>query len=196
MNNTSKNKKVCILDNYDSFTYNLVQLVREQAGIEPAVYRNDKLKIDELDDCEYLILSPGPGLPSEAGLMPELLKRLAPTKKILGICLGHQCIAEVFGGSLINMEKVQHGKGLNTEIVNQDQIFKDLNQNFISARYHSWCVNRDTLPDCLEVTAIDNFGTIMGLKHKSLSVRGLQFHPESVLTEAGSQIIKNWFEYC
>lgn len=188
---------ICILDNYDSFTYNLVQLVREEAKVEPFVVRNNKIKISELEDFENIILSPGPGLPSEAGIMPELVKKYSKTKKILGICLGHQCIAEVLGGKLSNMEEVKHGKGINTYLSEiNDPIFSGIESGFQSARYHSWSVSNASLPSEIKVLARDDTNTIMALKIEGCNVRGLQFHPESILTKCGAKIINNWINLC
>jgi anthranilate synthase component 2 len=188
---------ICILDNYDSFTYNLVQLVREEAKVEPDVVRNDKIDLSELDKYESIILSPGPGLPSEAGIMPKLVKKYAETKKILGICLGHQCIAEVYGATLSNMEEVKHGKGIKTYFSEiEDPIFSGIESGFQSARYHSWCVTDKNLPKEVNVLAKDDTNTIMALKIKDCNVRGLQFHPESILTDCGAKIINNWINLC
>lgn len=185
--------KILLLDNYDSFTFNLCQLVTEISGAPPDVIRNDKIGLDEVEQYDKIILSPGPGIPSEAGIMPELVKRYARTKSILGVCLGHQCIGEVFGAKLENMPQVCHGLGLDTfvKVVNEN-IFEGVPQVFESGRYHSWIVASDGLPDCLEITADDAEGRIMALRHREYDVRGVQFHPESVLTPDGETILRNW----
>lgn len=189
--------QICIIDNYDSFTYNLVQLIREEAGHEPYVVRNDKTTVEELKKFNNFILSPGPGVPKDAGIMPELVKSFAESKKILGICLGHQCIGEVFGATLINMDTVKHGKGMDTSITgDQEALFKDIDLSFRSARYHSWAISNDNLPTEIEVTATDAEDCIMAIKHKTHNIRGLQFHPESILTDCGAKIINNWLNLC
>jgi anthranilate synthase component II len=185
--------KILVLDNYDSFTYNLVHLVRHIGCEELEVVRNDKVNLDEVARFDKILLSPGPGIPSEAGLMPELVKRYAPTKSILGVCLGHQCIGEVFGATLVNLTEVVHGKGLEAEVVDPGEpLFKGLPRTIVVGRYHSWVVGREGFPACLTVTAVDRAGNIMGLSHRSYDVRGLQFHPESVLTDQGEAIMRNW----
>lgn len=188
--------KLLVLDNYDSFTYNLVHMVNElESTLELEVRRNDKISLDEVNDFDKILLSPGPGIPSEAGIMPELIRYFAPTKQLLGICLGHQAIAEAFGASLFNMTKVKHGIASTIKIVKRDEIlFKDVPDEMVGGRYHSWLVEPKSLNGNLEITALDQEGNIMGLSHKDLKVKGLQFHPESVLTEYGKVIIKNWLE--
>lgn len=188
-------QKILLLDNYDSFTFNLFQLVGEVRGAMPDVFRNDKITLEEVKKYDKILLSPGPGLPSEAGIMPELVKQFAPTKSILGVCLGHQCIAENFGARLENMTRVCHGFGLETNITVEDELlFQSVDAQFQSGRYHSWTVANENLPDCLEVTATDAEGRIMALRHREFDVRGVQFHPESILTPQGSQIVRNWLE--
>ena len=186
--------KILLLDNYDSFTFNLFQLVGEvSGGAMPEVFRNDKIALDNVKKYDKILLSPGPGLPSEAGIMPELVERFAATKSILGVCLGHQCIAENFGARLENMTRVCHGFGIETAITKADEtLFHGMPENFQSGRYHSWTVANEDLPECLEVTATDADGRIMALRHKNFDVRGVQFHPESVLTPEGATILKNW----
>ncbi len=185
--------RVLVIDNYDSFTYNLVHLVRHLGVRELDVRRNDKLTLEEAQAYDKILLSPGPGLPSEAGLMPEIVKRCAAEKSILGVCLGHQCIGEIFGAKLINMQDVVHGKGVEMQIVDPDEpLFRGLPQRFVGGRYHSWLVSGEDFPECLKVTAVDAKGDIMALSHRSLDVKGLQFHPESVLTELGKEIVANW----
>lgn len=187
--------KILLLDNYDSFTFNLYQLVGEVSGIVPDVFRNDKISLSEVEKYDKILLSPGPGLPSEAGIMPELVRTFADQKSILGVCLGHQCIGETFGAKLENMERVCHGFGIETNVTSRDQsLFAGIPSKFVSGRYHSWVVSNTDFPECLEVTANDDENRIMALRHKNFDVRGIQFHPESVLTPNGAIIIKNWLE--
>ena len=187
-------KDVLVLDNYDSFTYNLVGLLAEIGGVRPRVARNDALTLDEVDKYQRIVLSPGPGLPQEAGIMPALLARYAATKRILGVCLGHQAIAETFGARLSNMSELCHGLGLPTHINGDAELFRDVPATFQSGRYHSWTVAREGWPDSLEITATDDAGRIMALRHRVYDVRGVQFHPESVLTEHGATILRNWLQ--
>lgn len=185
-------KKVFIVDNYDSFTYNLVHLLQE-LGHEYTVKRNDKFELEELADYDYILLSPGPGLPAEAGLLMDVIKTYAPSKSILGICLGQQAIAEAFGGSLFNMKRPLHGVA--TDIIVKDtgaKLFQDFPADSKIGRYHSWAVDTDTLPDCLAVTAVDPDGLIMALSHNQYDLHGMQFHPESILTTNGKKLIENW----
>ncbi|MCH7401953.1 anthranilate synthase component II [Belliella kenyensis] len=182
--------KILVLDNYDSFTYNLVYIIKT-LGYEMDIYRNDKISLEDVAQYDKILLSPGPGVPSEAGIMPELIKKYADTKDILGICLGHQAIGEAFGSSLTNLSEVVHG--LASEVtVKEDLLFRGLPECFKIGRYHSWVINEQTLSPDLEVTARTPDGQIMAVKHKSLKVRGLQFHPESVLTEHGVELMRNW----
>lgn len=184
--------KVLVIDNYDSFTYNLVYIIRE-LGHEVDVRRNDKITLEEVANYDKILLSPGPGIPSEAGIMQQVIKAYAPTKSILGICLGHQGIGEAFGATLENMSDVYHGVAHRTLIKDpSDLLFSGLPSDILVGRYHSWTVVPDTLPDELTVTAVDENGCIMGLAHKEYDVRGVQFHPESVLTEHGKQMLANW----
>lgn len=185
-------KKILIIDNYDSFTYNLVQYVEEIVGHEIDIYRNDKIELSKIDEYEYIILSPGPGLPKDAGIMPEVIKKYAPTKKILGVCLGHQAIAEAFGGSLQNLSKVYHGVATEMKVEKDDAIFEGIALDFKAGRYHSWIVNKTDFPESLEVTAVDDEGEVMALAHKKYQVKGVQFHPESILTPEGKKIIANF----
>lgn len=185
--------KLLILDNYDSFTYNVVHAVRK-LGVEPEVYRNDEISLDEVDRFDSIIVSPGPGIPSEAGILPELLRRYSPTKRIFGICLGEQAIGECFGASLRNLSEVWHGVQTPASIVAPDYIFRNLGPEIQVGRYHSWVVAREGLPSCLEVTALSPDGEIMALRHTAYDVRGVQFHPESILTPQGITILKNWIE--
>ena len=183
--------KIAIIDNYDSFTYNLAHLVRE-LGAEVSVMRNDLFALRQLQPFDKLILSPGPGIPSEAGLMPEAIKMYAGRKPMLGVCLGHQAIAEAFGARLVNLAKVCHGVATEGTLLGRDYIFARLPRRIAMGRYHSWAVSREGLPPCLDVTAMSDDGLIMGLRHKSYDIHGIQFHPESVLTPAGRTIMENW----
>ena len=183
--------KVVIIDNYDSFTYNLSHLVKE-LGAEVAVVRNDQFRLEELEQYSKIILSPGPGIPSEAGLLPDVIRTYAGRKPILGVCLGHQAIGEVFGAKLENLSDVFHGVATPCHIVADDPIFSGISRDITIGRYHSWVVSREGLPDCLEVTAVSDEGQIMALRHRELNVRGIQFHPESVLTPDGRKMLQNW----
>lgn len=185
-------KKIAVIDNYDSFTYNLVHYL-EDLNCEVTVFRNDEFYIDELKNFDKILLSPGPGIPDEAGLLKEVIKTYAPTKSILGVCLGQQAIGEVFGGSLTNLEKVYHGVATKVRIIVPDEtLFKDLADEIEVGRYHSWVVNRENFPETLEITSEDENGEIMSLRHKIYDVRGVQYHPESVLTPHGKKILENW----
>lgn len=185
-------KKIVVIDNYDSFTYNLVHYL-EDLNCEVTVFRNDEFYIDELKNFDKILLSPGPGIPDEAGLLKEVIKTYAPTKSILGVCLGQQAIGEVFGGSLTNLEKVYHGVATKVRITVPDEVlFKDLADEIEVGRYHSWVVNQDNFPESLEITSVDENGEIMSLRHKNYDVRGVQYHPESVLTPHGKKILENW----
>jgi anthranilate synthase component 2 len=184
-------KKVLVIDNYDSFTYNLVHYL-EDLNCDVTVVRNDKLSLEDVEPFDKIVLSPGPGIPDEAGLLKQIIERFAPTKSILGVCLGQQAIGEVFGGSLINLDDVYHGVATQVEIcVDDESIFKGLEKNIEVGRYHSWVVNPN-LPDSLEATSFDENGQVMSLRHKVYDVRGVQYHPESVLTPNGKQILENW----
>ena len=184
--------KILLFDNYDSFTYNLLHILKE-FGADVEVFRNDKITLDEVDRFDKIVLSPGPGIPEEAGILLPLIRRYAPTKSILGVCLGEQAIGEAFGAKLINLTEVHHGVSSDVRIVANDRLFNGLGPILRVGRYHSWVVSQEDLPDCLEVTAVDLVeGQIMGLRHKEYNVRGIQFHPESVLTPQGKEIIKNW----
>jgi len=190
-----KKMKILVIDNYDSFTYNLVHLLNE-LGHEAEVWRNDKFNIEDVDAFEKILLSPGPGIPSEAGLLLEVIKTYAKTKSILGVCLGQQAIAEVFGGELYNLEKPVHGTATNIVITDPEElIFKGLQSGFKIGRYHSWAVKPDNLPAELLITATDEKGVMMALRHREFDVRGVQFHPESVLTENGKEMIFNWLSF-
>ncbi len=187
--------KLLVLDNYDSFTYNLVQYIQEILGQDIDVIRNDQITIDEVNAYDAIILSPGPGLPKDAGIMPELIKQYAHRKAIFGVCLGHQAIGEAFGGEVYNLSQVYHGIETPMEVTKSDVLFESIPAKFNAGRYHSWSVRKANLPDCFEVTAEAEDGTIMAMRHKSYNVRGVQFHPESVMTEHGKQMLRNWLDY-
>jgi anthranilate synthase component II len=187
--------KILLLDNFDSFTFNLLHLVEQFDGVEVTVLRNNEIRPDEAHGFDKILLSPGPGLPDEAGILKPLIKEMAGKKSVLGVCLGMQAIAEVFGGSLFNLVKVQHGVSSPTTVTYPDEIlFRGIPARFNTGRYHSWMVNRETLPVCLRVTSEDADGQIMSLRHKELDVCGVQFHPESVLTDYGKEMIGNWLQ--
>ena len=183
--------RVVIIDNYDSFTYNLAHLV-ESLGAEVTVWRNDRFEIPQLERFDKILLSPGPGIPSEAGLLCEVIRAYAGRKPILGICLGHQAIGEVFGARLENLSEVYHGVATEGTQWGNDTIFSSLPQRVVMGRYHSWVVSRELLPACLTITAESDDGCIMALRHNDYDVRGLQFHPESVLTPDGAVMLRNW----
>ena len=183
-------KKVFVIDNYDSFTYNLVHYL-EELDCEVTVKRNDQFELDELEDYPLLLLSPGPGIPDESGLLKAAIERYAPSKKILGICLGQQAIGEVFGASLINLDKVYHGIATPVKVIKEDILFKDLPDVFDIGRYHSWVV-ATPLPEALIATSVDEEGQLMSLRHKTYDVCAVQYHPESVLTPNGKKILDNW----
>jgi len=196
-NNILKIMKILVLDNYDSFTYNLVQYIRELGFEDIDVRRNDAITLDEVEHYAAIVLSPGPGLPAEAGIMPELIRRYAPHKPILGVCLGQQAIGEAFGGTLENLSAVFHGVDTPIEVTRSDEpLFSGLPSVFRAGRYHSWVVKKEGFPDDLEITAQDEGGAIMALRHKTYNVRGVQFHPESIMTEHGRQMLANFFELC
>ena len=183
--------KIVIIDNYDSFTYNLSHLVKE-LGAEVTVVRNDQFKLEDLEQFSKIILSPGPGIPSEAGLLLDVIKTYAGKKPILGVCLGHQAIGEAFGGKLENLSDVFHGVATPCHIIADDPIFSGIERDITIGRYHSWVVSREGFPACLEVTAVSDEGQVMALRHRDLNVRGIQFHPESVLTPDGKKMIQNF----
>jgi anthranilate synthase component 2 len=187
--------KLLVFDNYDSFTYNLVHIVKKLGFTDVEVHRNDRISLEEINRFDKIILSPGPGVPFESGILLELIKTYASSKSIFGVCLGVQAIAEAFGGSLLNLPQVYHGIASEVSIFDDEVLFRNLPETITAGRYHSWVVNDSTLPSCLQVTAKDEQGTIMALKHRTLDVRGVQFHPESVLTPSGEQILKNWLEF-
>jgi anthranilate synthase component 2 len=201
--------KILVFDNYDSFTYNLVHLVEKIIHEKVDVFRNDQIALEDVKKYDKIILSPGPGLPVEAGLLLPLIKEYASTKSILGVCLGHQAIGEVFGGKLENLSNVYHGVATEMRIVNRQtsnvndsrftihdsrNLFNGLPASFTAGRYHSWIVSKENFPDELEITAEDENGYIMAMQHKTYDVQGVQFHPESVLTPMGEQILKNWLK--
>ena len=191
--------KILVLDNYDSFTYNLVQLVGQLTSATLDVYRNDAIQLEEVKRYDKIILSPGPGIPIEAGLLLPLIKQYAPTKSILGVCLGHQAIGEAFGAKLINLSTVYHGVALPVTILSSASkkynLFKGLPEKFSVGRNHSWIVGEENFPEELEITALDEHGYIMALQHRTYQVQGVQFHPESVLTPDGKKIMNNWLKY-
>lgn len=184
---------ILMIDNYDSFTFNLVHYL-EDLGCEVIVKRNDQLTLEEVDAFSKIVLSPGPGIPDEAGLLKPIIERYAASKSILGVCLGQQAIGEVFGARLLNLDQVYHGVATNIEVTQSDVLFEGLPQRLEVGRYHSWVVDQEGLPDCLEVTSVDANGQIMSLRHTEYDVRAVQFHPESVLTPEGKQMIKNWVD--
>ena len=183
--------KIVIIDNYDSFTYNLAHLMKA-LGTEVTVLRNDQFRLEDLEAYSKIILSPGPGIPSEAGLLLDVIRTYAGRKPILGVCLGHQAIGEVFGGKLENLSDVFHGVATEGTQLGNDALFSGLPSRITLGRYHSWVVSREGFPDCLEITAVSDEGQIMALKHKELNIRGIQFHPESVLTPDGKKMLQNW----
>ncbi|GAB7087531.1 anthranilate synthase component II [Marinifilum fragile] len=187
--------KILVLDNYDSFTYNLVEYLRKLGANDIDVYRNKEIELKDVAKYDKILLSPGPGIPDEAGILKDLIKEYAATKSILGVCLGEQAIAEVFGGSIENLNKVYHGVATSIFRTESDQgVLKGIDQEFKAARYHSWNVVEQDLPDCLEITCRDSEGAIMGIRHKVYDVEGVQFHPESVLTPEGMKMIENWLK--
>ncbi len=188
-------RSILVIDNYDSFTYNLVYYIEKITGEKTDVYRNDEITIDEVDHYDKILLSPGPGIPNEAGICLDLIRRYAPTKSIIGICLGHQAIAEAFGGRLLNLSQVHHGvKSQVTILDSREPLFLGIPAILEAGRYHSWVVERNSLPSCFTITCEDTEGIVMGISHKQYDLRGLQFHPESVLTEHGMDIMRNWVD--
>ena len=186
-------ERIIIIDNYDSFTYNLSHLVKE-LGADVTVVRNDQFSLDDIEVFDKIILSPGPGIPSEAGLLLDVIRHYAGKKPILGVCLGHQAIGEVFGAKLENLSEVLHGVATPCRTIADDLLFQGLPDELTVGRYHSWVVSRENFPECLEVTAVSNEGQIMALRHREYDVRGIQFHPESVLTPEGKEMISNWLK--
>lgn len=192
-NNPLSGERVVIIDNYDSFTYNLAHLVK-QLGAKVEVFRNDQFTLNQLERFTKIILSPGPGIPEEAGLLMDVIRTYAGRKPMLGVCLGHQAIAEVFGGKLVNLKEVYHGIATEGTQFGNDHIFSGLPKRIVMGRYHSWVVDRAGFPDCLEVTAMSDDGQIMALRHRNYNIHGIQFHPESVLTPEGATIVRNWLQ--
>lgn len=188
-------KKILVIDNYDSFTYNLVHILRELGMSEVMkVVRNDAFNMEEVDEYHHILLSPGPGVPDGAGLMKDVIHQYASTKNILGVCLGHQGIGEVFGAELFNLPQVFHGMVTPIELTCDDQLFQGLPRQFNVCRYHSWVVKKENLPESMEITCVAENGNIMGLKHRHYNVRGVQFHPESIMTEYGKELLENWLK--
>ncbi|MCC5920923.1 MAG: aminodeoxychorismate/anthranilate synthase component II [Cyclobacteriaceae bacterium] len=187
--------KILVIDNYDSFVYNLVYLIeRLKPGVEIRTVRNDQISLEDVAAYDKILLSPGPGIPEEAGIMPGLIKRYGSSKSILGVCLGHQAIAEAYGGKLENMSEVLHGVQHEIQLKDHGGVFKGVDEKIAVCRYHSWTVVPHELPDCLQITAIDHVGRIMAIRHKDYDLQGVQFHPESILTPMGAKIIANWIE--
>jgi len=187
------NKKILVIDNYDSFTYNLVHYIEKITGIRADVFRNDEISLEEVGKYEKIVLSPGPGIPVEAGIILNVIKKYAPTHSILGVCLGHQAIGEAFGGKLTNLDNVYHGVASTIQILTpNDALYSGIPSTFSVGRYHSWVVAKENLPECLTITSVDEHGLIMGISHKQYNVKGVQYHPESVLTEHGMKIMENW----
>ena len=183
--------RIVIIDNYDSFTYNLAHLVKS-LGAEVTVLRNDRFALEELEAFDKIILSPGPGIPSEAGQLLDVIRTYAGRKPMLGVCLGHQAIGEVFGATLENLTDVFHGVATEGRQFGVDPIFRGLPERIVMGRYHSWVVSREDFPDCLEITAVSDEGQIMALRHREFDIHGIQFHPESVLTPDGAALLRNW----
>jgi len=193
MNSNIKQMNVLVFDNYDSFTYNLVQIIERVLETKVDVVKNDEISLEDIGRYDKIVLSPGPGIPEEAGILLDVIKKYAPEKSILGVCLGQQAIAEAFGGSLINLSEIFHGVATPAELVKEDtKIFRNLSTGLEVGRYHSWVVNPVGFPEELEVTAVDKDGMIMALQHKTYDVHGVQFHPESILTPQGAVIIENF----
>ncbi|RLZ08331.1 anthranilate synthase component II [Faecalibacter macacae] len=186
--------KILVLDNYDSFTYNIVHALKKFTN-NIDVFRNDEIALEDVEKYDKILLSPGPGIPDEANLLKPIIEKYAPTKSIFGICLGQQAIGEVFGGTLLNTQEVFHGVQSTIEVIKSDEIlFKDLDLNLKVGRYHSWVVSNENFPEDLEITAVGPKGEVMALRHKTYDVRGVQFHPESILTPEGEQMIENWLK--
>jgi len=187
--------KIVIIDNYDSFTYNLVHLVENITGEYPAVFRNDEIAIEDINNYDLIMLSPGPGIPEEAGILKEVIKTYVGKKPIFGVCLGLQAITEVFGGSLENLDSVFHGVATTMKVTNKEaRIYKNMPTEFEAARYHSWIASKKDFPSELEITAVDEFGAIMSLQHKKFNISAVQYHPESILTPLGEKIVRNFIE--
>ena len=187
--------KILVIDNYDSFTYNLVHAIKKITGQEVDVVRNDEVNLEAVARYDKIVLSPGPGIPSEAGLLKVIIEKYAPVKSMLGVCLGHQAIGEVFGARLLNLERVIHGMATPVHITSRKtSLYRNIPGTFEAGRYHSWIIDENDLPSCLEITGIDDQNHIMSISHREFDVQGVQFHPESVLTPLGEQIIANWLE--
>ncbi len=186
--------KILVFDNYDSFTYNLVQIIEQIVDEKVDVYRNDQIPLKDIEKYDKIILSPGPGIPKEAGILLDVIKKYAPTKSIFGVCLGQQAIAEAFGGSLINLSEIYHGVATEATQTKEHKIFNNLPETIEVGRYHSWAVNPDDFPAELEITSVDKNGMIMSLKHKNYDVHAVQYHPESILTPDGKKILENFLK--
>jgi anthranilate synthase component 2 len=188
-------RKILVIDNYDSFTYNLVHYLEKLTDEPVFIFRNDEINLDKISRYDKIVLSPGPGVPTEAGICIDLIKEYAATKSILGVCLGHQAIAEAFGATLLNLDEVYHGvSSIITVFAKDDPLYKGLPDRLEVGRYHSWIVSKENIPDCFTVTCEDEQGIIMGISHRKYDLKGVQFHPESVLTEHGLKIIENWLK--
>lgn len=181
-----------VIDNYDSFTFNLVHLLEKLGIVNLEVKRNDKIVIKDVAKYNKILLSPGPGLPKDAGILLDIIRNYGQTKSILGVCLGHQAIAEVYGGSLINMTRVQHGVKTKIKALDKEVLFSGIPTSFEVGRYHSWIVDRNNFPDCFKITAVDENNNIMALRHKTYDLQGVQFHPESIMTPLGERMLSNW----
>lgn len=188
--------EILVIDNYDSFTYNLIQIVKEFGKCECIVVKNDALNLRVINRYKKILITPGPGVPSEAGKILNVIKRFSSCKSILGVCLGHQAIAEAFGGRLEKLPQVIHGMKKKVKIIVRDEyLFDGIPKNIYAGFYHSWMISKKYLPDCLEITAQDDRGMIMAIRHKNFDARGIQFHPESVMTDYGKKIVQNWLDY-
>lgn len=187
--------KILIIDNYDSFTYNLVHMVEKITGESPTVFRNDEIDLEDINHYDLIMLSPGPGIPEEAGILKDTIRMYAGKKPIFGVCLGLQAITEVFGGSIINMDEVFHGVATEMKVTQPNAtVFKDIPSEFPAARYHSWIASKEDFPSDLEITAEDDEGGIMAIRHREFPISAVQFHPESILTDVGEQIVRNFIE--
>jgi len=187
-------KKILVIDNYDSFTYNLVHYIEAITQNSCDVKRNNEVEVQDIDSYSHLVFSPGPGLPEEAGKMIEIIKTYNETKKILGVCLGHQALGVAFGGKLKNLSQVFHGVETKITKTKEDELFKDIPNQFEVGRYHSWVIEKSSLPDCFDITSLDEDGEIMSISHKTLPIKGVQFHPESIMTSTGMNMMKNFLE--
>lgn len=194
-NNQQPTTKILVFDNYDSFTYNLVQMIEQITGEKVDVFRNDQIALEDIEKYDKIILSPGPGIPSEAGNLLEVIKEYAPKKAILGVCLGQQAIAEAFGGNLINLKEIYHGIATTAHQIKEHKIFENLPKTLEVGRYHSWAVNPENFPNDLEITSVDDDEMIMSLKHKTYDVHAVQYHPESILTPDGRKILENFLKF-